>query len=110
MNQSCVDDRVGTAVKARRPECWEACPGTNITQSCFLSCLFDTILGNATLGVRPMPATGVAAAFVKAFEPAAEGSCPTVHASPSAASTVGQGAAPIRQPTLQADPWKPSLW
>ena len=112
VNQSCVDDRVVTAVKVRRPECWEACTGTtgsNITQPCFLSCLFDTILGNATLGVKPMTATGVAAAFVKAFEPAAEGGCPTVHASPSAASAVGQVAAPIRQPIVRADPWKPYL-
>merc|ERR1719424_1400208 len=81
VNQTCVDKAVVNAVKKRRPSCWEACPGTtgtNITQPCYLDCLFTTILGNATQHVAPMKAAEVAAAFTSAFAPEEQGGCPTV--------------------------------
>ena len=48
VNASCVDTRVIEAVQARRPECWKECPPkevTNRTSACFLTCLFETMLG-----------------------------------------------------------------
>ena len=58
VNASCVDGNVVAAVQKRRPACWTACPagqGTNISSACFLTCLFETLLGNSTTGASPSP-------------------------------------------------------
>lgn len=87
VNQTCVDGNVIASVQARRPDCWTACPsnqGTNISSACFLTCLFETLLGNSTTGLKPMSRQEIIAPFVKSFdsEDRAQGGCPSVHKSP----------------------------
>lgn len=79
VNSTCVDDRVATSVQKRRPQCWEGCPQpSNRTSACYLDCLFETILGNATLGIPPLTKDQVVAPFAEAFKSDAEGGCPEV--------------------------------
>jgi len=81
VNSTCVDDRIVAAVQKRRPECWEVCPQpTNRSSACYLSCLFETMLGNATQGLKPMTKIELVEPFVTAFRaPVHEGGCPAVH-------------------------------
>jgi hypothetical protein len=70
VNASCVNARVVGAVRARRPACWQACPvgqGHNQSSACWLDCFFDTVLGNASSGLRPMHKTELVAPFLQAF-------------------------------------------
>jgi len=84
VNQTCVDGNVITAVQSKRPDCWTECPdnqGTNITSACFLTCLFETLLGNSTTGIKPMTRDEIMDPFVKSFESKdhANGGCADVH-------------------------------
>ena len=77
VNASCVDDRVIGAVEAKRPECWKHCPfPQNRTTACYLDCLFQTLIGNATIGIHPMSRKEIVAPFEKAFLPVEQGGCP----------------------------------
>ena len=84
VNQTCVDGRVIAAVRARRPQCWSACPQpNNATTPCYLDCLFTTMLGNKSLGVPPMTTESIVAPFVEAFSGDGKG-CPSVTPTPGA--------------------------
>lgn len=78
VDQSCVDNRVVQAVKTKRGQgCWQRCHGKdagNITSACWLHCFFDTMLG--TNLTKPLTADEIAAPFIGAFLPVAEGGCP----------------------------------
>ena len=77
VNASCVDDRVVSTVRARRPTCWEGCPfPKNRTTSCYLDCLFQTLVGNASQGIDPMPREAIVAPFRESFLPVSKGGCP----------------------------------
>lgn len=115
VNQSCVDNAVIQAVQKRRPECWRNCPGNtgvNVTQPCYLDCLFTTILGNSTQGVEPMDAEDITAAFKRAFAAIEHGGCPEVPTPPSflqgarADMREGGWAAGGRLPLLRVDPYR----
>jgi hypothetical protein len=72
VNQSCVDDRVVSAVKqARGPGCWNACPlaeRNNVTSACWISCFFDTMLGTGSQAQHgPMDPADIAKAFSNSF-------------------------------------------
>lgn len=89
INATCADTRVIEAVQAKRPECWKECPvkeAENRTSACFLTCLFDTILGNATTGLKGMTRDEIVKPFEKAFSSAvpAEGGCSSVKPEPPA--------------------------
>ncbi len=62
---------------------WSAGQGTNITSACFLSCLYETLLGNSSAAppVPPMTREAIMAPFVRSFESkdGASGGCPDVH-------------------------------
>ena len=78
VNQSCVHNTVIDAMQLRRPECWNGCAQpTNATTPCFLRCLFETMVGNATAAppVHATPPSVIERAFESAF---AEGGCPEV--------------------------------
>lgn len=84
VNQTCVDGNVIAAVQANRPNCWKDCPdgqGKNVTSACFLTCLFETLLGNSTSGIKPMTRDAIIAPFVKSFESKdpSNGGCADVH-------------------------------
>ena len=71
------------AVQAKRPACWSGCPQpTNRSSTCFLDCLFQTILGNETQKLQPMAPKEIAAAFEGAFRSGEKGGCPQVHPPP----------------------------
>jgi len=77
VNASCVDDHVVAAVQAYQPECWEGCAlPANRTTACFLSCLFETILGNSTAGIKPLTKQQVVQPFLDAFRTEQDGGCP----------------------------------
>ena len=81
VNASCVDGSVVKAVQARCPDCWTSCPdhqGTNFPSACFLGCLFETLLGNATATpkVPAMTREEIMDPFVAAFGPPSKGGCP----------------------------------
>eukprot|EP00040_Diaphanoeca_grandis_P040022 m.260964 g.260964 ORF g.260964 m.260964 type:complete len:572 (+) comp40978_c0_seq1:110-1825(+) len=83
VNASCVDGNVVKAVEARRPACWQNCTGvdaTNSSSACFLSCLYETLLGNKTTGLKPMSREEIVAPFLHSFESADvhNGGCPDV--------------------------------
>ena len=79
VNASCVDDRVVASVEARRPKCWSNCPAPkNRTTSCYLDCLFQTLVGNESQGIDPMSSEEIAAPFRKAFLAVEKGGCPEV--------------------------------
>ena len=68
VNQTCVDNNVVAAVQKVRPECFAKCPQpTNQSSSCYLHCLFDTMVGNATLKVKAMPVADIVQPFVNSF-------------------------------------------
>ena len=112
VNQSCVDNSVIQAVQQRRPECWRNCPGNtgqNISQPCYLDCLFTTILGNATQGVEPMAADEITAAFRRAFASTEDGGCPKVPTPPHfimGTARTGAGADTGVLPPLRVDPYR----
>merc|ERR1712086_53358 len=77
VNASCVDDHVVAAVQKHRPECWRSCDQpTNRSSACFLTCLFETILGNSTNGVKPLNRQDVVQPFADAFKTEQQGGCP----------------------------------
>ena len=79
VNASCVDNRVISAVQALRPQCWTHCPfPKNRTTSCYLDCLFQTLVGNVSMGIKPMSRGEIVAPFEEAFLPVAKGGCPAV--------------------------------
>ena len=57
---------------------WQACGADkdNATSLCSVSCLFTTMLGNATLGTKPLTKEQVVQPFIDAFELESEGGCP----------------------------------
>jgi hypothetical protein len=67
---------VNAGLKALNPPCWEACgpDADNVTSLCAVSCLFTTLLGNTSSGVRPTR-EGIVQPFADAFKPLAEGGC-----------------------------------
>ena len=74
VNATCVDNTVVETVVRHRPACFGACPQPhNNTSPCVLDCLFQTMLGNTTTGIEPMPVAALNAAFESAFKP---GACP----------------------------------
>ena len=76
VNASCVDDSVVKAVKERRPQCWSACPEpSNRTSACYLECLFETLVGNSTKGIRAMTREEITKPFVDAFKTEQSGGC-----------------------------------
>lgn len=78
VNASCVDGAVIAAVEKVRPACFTACPQpANMSSACYLHCLFDTMVGNATATppVPAMPAADIIAPFTAAFKP---DGCPSV--------------------------------
>eukprot|EP01045_Picozoa_sp_COSAG04_P037647 COSAG04_NODE_9717_length_837_cov_1.300813_1_plen_81_part_10 len=77
MNASCVDGRVTKHVRSKHPECWAACgdQADNSSSLCPTSCIFNTILGNATLGIESMTREEVRQPLEDAFlGPGAAGS------------------------------------
>ena len=58
--------------------CGQACGADkdNATSLCSVSCLFTTMLGNATLGTKPLTKEQVVQPFIDAFELESEGGCP----------------------------------
>eukprot|EP00041_Stephanoeca_diplocostata_P029443 m.868504 g.868504 ORF g.868504 m.868504 type:complete len:568 (-) comp23563_c0_seq4:558-2261(-) len=84
VNSTCADGNVVQNVQAQRPECWANCPGDdgkNITTACFLDCLFETLLGNESIGLKPMDPADIARPFTDSFTKAVgEGGCPAIHA------------------------------
>ena len=82
VNASCVDGRVTKHVRSKHPECWAACgdQADNSSSLCPTSCVFNTILGNASLGFQPMTREEVLKPFEDAFLDPAAGGCPRVPA------------------------------
>ena len=79
INATCADNRVTAALRQKNPSCWEACgpeDAANSTSLCSVSCLFTTMLGNETLGTKPMTKTAVVQPFIDAFKPESQGGCP----------------------------------
>jgi hypothetical protein len=78
INASCADGRVTGALRKKNPSCWQACgaDADNSTSLCSVSCLFTTMLGNETLGTKPLTKEAVVQPFVDAFLPASQGGCP----------------------------------
>lgn len=78
VNATCVNGRVVNRVIASRPACWQGCPQpTNTSSECWINCLFETIVGNAT-ATPPVPSMQKAeliGAFEGAFADEAEGGC-----------------------------------
>ena len=99
VNQTCVNDRLVAAVqKYDKRRCWQRhCPDAtqaqNRSAACFLDCLFETILGNATTGRAPVPAAVIATAFADAIGKSdpAEGGCPLVRRPPPSPEPSGGG-------------------
>jgi len=83
VNQTCVDNNVIKSVQAVRPDCWTECPdnqGKNVSSACFLKCLFNTMLGNSTEGVKPMTKAAIVHPFTQSFKSSdpAKGGCVSV--------------------------------
>eukprot|EP00658_Telonema_sp_P-2_P061336 TRINITY_DN50042_c0_g1_i1.p1 TRINITY_DN50042_c0_g1~~TRINITY_DN50042_c0_g1_i1.p1 ORF type:complete len:396 (-),score=75.78 TRINITY_DN50042_c0_g1_i1:425-1612(-) len=79
VNSTCVDDRVIEAVRSERPGCWGGCPQPhNRTTACWLDCLFETMLGNASAGVPAMDRNQLVSPFLAAFLPPEQGGCPDI--------------------------------
>lgn len=71
--------RVVAAVRSRHPSCWAGCPVAeqeNATAPCPVHCLFNIILGNASMGLKPMTKEELIAPFEAAFAPEQQGGCP----------------------------------
>ena len=91
VNASCVDNNVVKAVQKTDQKCWDACTGKqeplnklvdgkNITSTCFIACLFQTMLGNSTVSppIPMMSTDAIVKPFVDSFLPLAQGGCPVV--------------------------------
>jgi len=81
VNSTCVNDNMIAKVVARRPACFDACSKPHDQQSeCWIGCLFETLVGNASAGVKPTPRELIVEAFESSFterDPEA-GGCPDV--------------------------------
>lgn len=83
VNATCANDRIFAALRARHPECWRGC-GDKANASkvrgslCEVFCVFNTMLGNKTLGWERMKAADIVEPFVHAFDDPANGGCPRV--------------------------------
>ena len=84
VNASCVNGNVIKVVQQTRPGCWDACgpiASKNISDVCFIKCVFETIVGNRTKGhvVAPMKKQVLIDAFEKSFNSNdVEHGCPQV--------------------------------
>ena len=75
VNATCVNDNMVRAVQLRQPSCFKECPRPNDQKSdCWVQCLFETIVGNATKS-PPLPPTPKAV-IVRAFEQSFESDSP----------------------------------
>lgn len=75
VNATCVNDNMVRAVQLRQPSCFKDCPRPNDQNSdCWVQCLFETIVGNATKS-PPLPPTPKAV-IVRAFEQSFESDSP----------------------------------
>lgn len=75
VNATCVNDNMVRAVQLRQPSCFKECPRPNDqTSDCWVQCLFETIVGNATKS-PPLPPTPKAV-IVRAFEQSFESDSP----------------------------------
>ena len=82
-NSTCVNGRVSDAVIRRRPECFQKCgPGQadNQTSPCWVSCFFDTLVGNSDQNVTGMTRDEILEPFSLAFASTdpKKGGCPEV--------------------------------
>lgn len=59
VNATCANDRIFRALKNRHPECWQKCTGKQAQPGslCDTSCVFNTMLGNTTLGKHTRAST-----------------------------------------------------
>jgi hypothetical protein len=85
VNASCANNRIFAALQLKHPECWRACGGGSGHASghgrgseCEVSCVFNTMLGNDTLGWQAMDTAEIIKPFVHAFDDPAQGGCPRV--------------------------------
>eukprot|EP00239_Pterosperma_sp_CCMP1384_P009325 CAMPEP_0197860926 /NCGR_PEP_ID=MMETSP1438-20131217/36626_1 /TAXON_ID=1461541 /ORGANISM="Pterosperma sp., Strain CCMP1384" /LENGTH=485 /DNA_ID=CAMNT_0043477941 /DNA_START=92 /DNA_END=1549 /DNA_ORIENTATION=+ len=85
VNATCVNNHLIDNVHQYGEPCFTACPshqGTNISSTCFVKCLMDTLVGQpyAEPPVPPMPAATIVKAFQNAFldKPEKDGGCPSV--------------------------------
>ena len=86
VNSTCVNNHVIEGVRKLRPECWSACPQpNNMTSTCWIQCLFETLAGNATKGIAPMTKEQVVAPFLQSFasDDPAKGGCVEVPPCPA---------------------------
>jgi len=75
VNATCVNDNMVRAVQSRQPSCFKDCPRPNDqTSDCWVQCLFETMVGNATKS-PPLPPTPKAV-IVRAFEQSFESDSP----------------------------------
>ena len=113
VNSSCVNDRLIDTVLTKRPSCFAACPQPhNQSSTCWIQCLFETLVGNQTSSppVLPMTKATLTNAFEAAFAPESAGGCPEVppcpppcKAPPMAAFTADSQTRQRLRPNL---PWR----
>jgi len=68
------------AVQAKNQSCWTGCGAVsakNQSSPCWITCLFQTLTGNKTIGIAPMTKPEIVDSFIGSFGIGA-GSCPEV--------------------------------
>merc|ERR1712224_698476 len=83
VRNSCLKDKIMTAVEDTSPNCFNGCGPRNSTSSCYIGCFMDAILGpqarkSSTVALSGMPLADIVKAWDSAFSAESEGGCPTV--------------------------------